>query len=313
MPALLAWGPGNPMHTLATFSIVACDLKAQAWGVAVASKFPAVGAVVPWAKAKAGAVATQALANTSFGPRGLELMGRGLSANTALERMLAADSDRANRQVGLVDSKGRSASYTGKKCMDWAGSRTGPCYAIQGNILAGVEVVSQMERAFVETRADLPHRLLAALEAGNRAGGDRRGRQSAALYVVKQKGGYGGRNDRWIDYRVDDHLYPIPRLVELLELHDLYFGKSPKKDRVRLSGAPLKELQEIMKALGYYTSSSSHYDDTTRAAFKAFIGNENFEERADPDAGWIDRPVFEYLVRKLKQQPALALGSEPHA
>ncbi len=301
------------MHRLATFSIVACDLKAQTWGVAVASKFPAVGAVVPWAKAKAGAVATQALANTSFGPRGLELMAHGLSANTALERMLARDPDRAHRQVGLVDAKGRSASYTGKACMDWAGSRTGPCYSIQGNILAGVEVVSEMERVFVETKGDLPHRLLAALEAGNRAGGDRRGRQSAALYVVKPKGGYGGHNDRWIDYRVDDHLYPIPRLGELLELHDLYFGKSPKKDRVHLTGAALKELQQIMKGLGYYTSSGAHYDETTRAAFRAFIGNENFEERADPEAGWIDRPVFEYLVRKLKKDASLALGPGQHA
>lgn len=281
--------------------------------MAVASKFPAVGAVVPWARAKAGAVATQALANTSFGPRGLELMGRGLSANTALERMLARDPDRAHRQVGLVDSKGRSASYTGKACMDWAGSRTGPCYSIQGNILAGVEVVSEMERAFVETKGDLPHRLLAALEAGNRAGGDRRGRQSAALYVAKPKAGYGGNNDRWIDYRVDDHLYPIPRLGELLELHDLYFGKSPKKDRVQLTGVALKEMQQIMKGLGYYTSTGSHYDETTRAAFRVFIGNENFEERADPEAGWIDRPVFEYLVRKLKKDPALAPGPEQHA
>ncbi len=308
MPGMIA-----TMHRLATFSIVACNPKEQAWGVAVASKFPAVGAVVPWAKAKAGAVATQALANTSFGPRGLELMSKGISAGTALERMLARDPDRNHRQVGLVDSKGRSATYTGKACMEWAGGRTGPCYAIQGNILAGPEVVSEMERAFIETKGDLPHRLLAALDAGNRAGGDRRGRQSAALYVVKPKAGYGGHNDRWLDYRVDDHLYPIPRLAELLELHDLYFGKSRKKDRVRLTGDVLRELQEIMKGLGYYTSSSPHYDETTRAAFKAFIGNENFEERADPDAGWIDRPVFEYLVRKLKKDPALALGSEQHA
>ncbi len=288
------------MHRLATFSIVACDLRAQAWGVAVASKFPAVGAVVPWAKAKAGAVATQALANTSFGPLGLELMGRGLSAKTALDRMLAQDRDRAHRQVGLVDSKGRSASYTGKSCGEWAGGRTGPSYAIQGNILAGAPVVGEMERAFLEAKGDLPHRLLTSLEAGSRAGGDRRGRQSAALYVVKAKAGYGGRNDRWIDYRVDDHLNPIAQLAELLELHALYFGKSPKSERVRLTGAALKDIQQIMKGLGYYTSSSPRYDETTRTAFRAFIGNENFEERADPDAGWIDRPVLEYLVRKLK-------------
>ncbi len=288
------------MHQLATFSIVACDLKARAWGVAVASKFPAVGAVVPWAKAKVGAVATQATANTAFGPAGLDLMGRGLSAATALDRLLAKDPDREDRQVGIVDSKGRSASFTGASCSEWAGGRNGPSYAIQGNILAGAAVVGEMERAFVETKGDLPHRLMASLEAGSRSGGDRRGRQSAALFVVKAKAGYGGRNDRWIDYRVDDHLNPIAKLAELLELHVLYFGKSPKSDRVRLTGAALRDIQQIMERLGYYTSSSTRYDETTRTAFRAFIGNENFEERADPDAGWIDRPVLEYLVRKLK-------------
>lgn len=288
------------MHQLATFSIVACDLKVQVWGVAVASKFPAVGAVVPWAKAKAGAVATQALANTAFGPRGLELMGEGLAAQTALDRMLARDPDREHRQVGLVDSKGRAASFTGKACPEWAGGRTGPCYAIQGNILAGAAVIGEMERAFIESKGDLPHRLLSALEAGSRAGGDRRGRQSAALYVVKPKGGYGGHNDRWVDYRVDDHLNPIHQLGELLELHGLYFGKSPRSERVRLTGAALRDMQEIMKGLGYYTSTSNRYDETTRTAFRVFIGNENFEGRADPEAGWIDRPVFEYLLRKLK-------------
>ncbi len=291
----------KPVHALSTFSIVACDLRAGAWGVAVASKFPAVGAVVPWARAKVGAVATQALANTTFGPRGLELMAKGLSAPTALDRMLSRDPDREHRQVGLVDSRGRSASFTGKACNDWAGGHIGPGYAIQGNILTGVQVVGQMEHVFLETKGDLPRRLLAALEAGSQAGGDRRGRQSAALYVVKAKAGYGGHNDRWIDYRVDDHLNPIPRLIELLELHELYFGKSPKSERIRLTGAALKDMQGIMRRLGYYTSSSTRYDETTRAAFRAFIGNENFEERADPEKGWIDGPVFEYLLRKLKQ------------
>lgn len=302
-----------PMHKLATFSIVACDLKAQAWGVAVASKFPAVGAVVPWAKSKAGAVATQAYANTSFGPGGLELMARGLSAGTVLERLLARDPDREQRQVGLVDAKGRSASFTGRECTDWAGGRTGPGYAIQGNILAAPAVVGEMEHTFVETKGDLPHRLMAALDAGSRAGGDRRGRQSAAILVVKPKAGYGGHNDRWIDYRVDDHLNPISQLSELLELHGLYFGKSPKADRIRLTGPALKDIQQIMKGLGYYTSSGSRYDETFRTAFKAFINNENFEERANPEEGWIDGPVFEYLVRKLKKDPVSTPPSEPHA
>jgi uncharacterized Ntn-hydrolase superfamily protein len=288
------------MQTVATFSIVACDLKAQAWGVAVASKFPAVGAIVPWARAKAGAVATQALANTSFGPRGIDLLASGRSAYDALRELLARDRDREHRQVGIVDAQGGSATFTGKLCPDWAGGVSGPAYAIQGNILSGPDVVGQMEQTFLETRGDLPARLLAALEAGGQAGGDRRGRQSSALIVVKPRAGYGGHNDRWIDYRVDDHLNPIPRLSELLEIHRLYFGKSPSSQRVRLQGEAVKEVQGIMKGLGYYTPTDGQYDDATREAFRAFIANENFEERADPDAGWIDRPVLEYLLKKLK-------------
>ena len=288
------------MQPVATFSIVACDLKAQAWGVAVASKFPAVGAIVPWARAKAGAVATQALANTSFGPRGIELLASGRSAYDTLRELLARDRDREHRQVGIVDAQGGSATFTGKLCSDWAGGLSGPAYAIQGNILSGPDVVGQMEQTFLETHGDLPARLLAALEAGGRAGGDRRGRQSSALIVVKPRAGYGGHNDRWIDYRVDDHLNPIPRLAELLEIHRLYFGKSPSSQRVRLQGEAVKEVQSIMKGLGYYIPTDGEYDYATREAFRAFIANENFEERADPDAGWIDRPVLGYLLKKLK-------------
>ncbi len=288
------------MINISTFSIVACDLKSQAWGIAVASKFPAVGAVVPWARAKAGAVATQANANTTYGPRGLEIMSGGLSAEETLAKLLSHDREREHRQVGLVDSKGGSASFTGKSCNVWAGSLSGPGYAIQGNMLAGTEVVQKMEHAFLEARGELPDRLIAALDAGNRAGGDRRGRQSAAILVVKSKAGYGGHNDRWMDYRVDDHLNPIPRLEELIELHRLYFGKSPKSERVPLEGKVVKDMQKIMKDLGYYTPTHGEYDDATREAFSAFIGNENFEERADPNKGWIDGPVLEYLMKKLK-------------
>ena len=288
------------MHNVATFSIVACDLRAQAWGVAVASKFPAVGAIVPWARAKAGAVATQATANTSFGPRGIDLMGSNHTAYETLRELLSRDRDREHRQVGIVDARGGSATFTGKLCSDWAGGVSGQGYAIQGNILSSPDVVRQMEQTFLEHRGDLPARLLAALEAGGHAGGDRRGRQSAALIVVKPKAGYGGHNDRWIDYRVDDHLNPIPRLVELLEIHRLYFGKSPSSQRVRLQGETIRDVQTIMKSRGYYTPTDGQYDDATREAFRAFIANENFEERADPDAGWIDRPVLDYLLKKLK-------------
>ena len=282
-----------------TFSIVACDLGEKAWGVAVASKFPAVGAVVPWAQAGAGAVATQSYANTSFGPRGLELMAAGLSAEATLAKLLEGDEEREKRQVGLVDAQGHAATFTGYECFAWAGGLTGPGYAIQGNILAGEQVIGAMQKAFLETKGSLPSRLHAALLAGDRAGGDRRGRQSAAIYVVKPNGGYGGFIDRWIDYRVDDHAAPLPRLGELLELHELYFGKSAEHERVALKGESLRQLQGIMIHLGYMQGKAdSAYDEPTQTALRAFTGNENFEERCDLEAGWIDRPVLEYLLKK---------------
>ena len=284
-----------------TFSIVACDLEEPAWGVAVASKFPAVGAIVPYAKAGAGAVATQSFANTSFGPRGLALMGTGFSARETLERLLEDDPDKELRQFGLVDAKGGSATFSGSGCFAWAGGVAGNGYAIQGNILAGEQVVPAMEKAFVDAKGNLPTRLHAALLAGDRAGGDRRGRQSAAIYVTKPKAGYGGYLDRWVDYRVDDHEDPVLRLGELLEMHELYFGKSPENERVEISGDVLQRLTVILSQAGYLTA-----DKPFATAFNEFIGNENFEERADPDAKWIDGPVLEYLIRKFKNKPVVA-------
>ncbi len=282
-----------------TFSIAACDLKERAWGVAVASKFPAVGAVVPWAQAEAGAVATQAYADPSFGPRGLEMFASGLSAEETLSRLLEGDDDREQRQVGLVDAQGQAATFTGSACFHWAGGLAGPGYAIQGNILVGEHVITEMEKAFLGSDESLPYRLYAALLAGDRSGGDRRGRQSAAIYVAKPGGGYGGKLDHWIDYRVDDHKDPVPRLGELLELHELYFGKSDKKDRVRLQGEPLHKLQDILIRLDYLQGKADgDYDELTKAALRAFTGNENFEERVDLEEGWIDRPVLEYLFKK---------------
>ena len=276
-----------------TFSIVACDLEEQTWGVAVASKFPAVGAVVPWAQASAGAVATQSFANTSFGPHGLALMATGFSAQETLEQLLKDDPDKELRQVGLVDAHGGSGTFSGSGCFAWAGGVIGKGYAIQGNILAGGKVVPAMERTFLKAKGSLPARLHAALLAGDRAGGDKRGRQSAAIYVVKPQGGYGGYLDRWLDYRVDDHIDPVPRLGELLEMHDLYFGKSDEKERVNLKGKALEQLTNILTREGYLKKENDF-----RAAFNEFIGNENFEERADPEATWIDKPVLKYLVMK---------------
>ncbi len=283
-----------------TFSIVAYDAAESAWGVAVASKFPAVGAVVPWAQAECGAVATQSFANTAFGPLGLELMGAGgLNAESALAKLLADDSQPESRQVGLVDAKGGSATFSGADCFDWAGGVTGPGYAIQGNILAGSEVVEKMESAFLGAQGNLAGRLYAALLAGDRAGGDRRGRQSAAILVVKARGGYGGFNDRMIDYRIDDDPDPVLRLGNLLELHSLYFGKSPESERVVLSGEPLIKIQAMLHRLGYLAQEPNGlYDELTKAAFSAFIGNENFEERCDPSLGWVDAPVLDFILRK---------------
>ena len=282
-----------------TFSIVACEVDQKTWGVAVASKFPAVGAVVPWAQAGAGAVATQSFANTSFGPRGLELLAGGLTAEETLSRLLADDPEREHRQVGIVDAQGGSATFTGKDCFTWAGGVIGTGYAIQGNILASDQVVPTMQKAFLETKGELPERLHAALLAGDRAGGDKRGRQSAALYVVKPQGGYGGYLDRWMDYRVDDHTDPVLRLGDLLELHRLYFNKSPQTERLVLAGEALTRLQEILARVGYYRGpANGQLNKATRSALNAFIGNENFEERCDVQAGWMDQPVFAYLMKK---------------
>ena len=282
-----------------TFSIAAYDQQEKSWGIAVASKFPAVGAVVPWARAGQGAIATQAFANTSFGPQGLELLKKGLDAESTLARLLAADPGRETRQVGLVDDQGRSATFTGSECMDWAGGISAPGYAIQGNILAGKQVVQAIEATFLSTPGSLAARLHAALLAGDRAGGDRRGRQSAALLVVKAEGGYGGFNDRFLDYRIDDDADPVIKLGELLQLHSLYFDKSPENERVRLADEPLINMQKIMYQLGYLKGMpGASYDTATREALSAFVGNENFEERCDPAAGWIDQPVYDFILRK---------------
>jgi len=281
-----------------TFSIVAYDPRLKAWGVAVASKFPAVGAVVPWVRAGDGAVATQSYANTSFGPRGLELMGSGLSAAETLERLLADDEGRAQRQVGLVDASGEPATYTGEACHAWAGGMTGKHYCVQGNILAGQAVVEAMAAGFEGAPGGLPARLLAALLAGDRAGGDRRGRQSAAIYVARAAGGYGGLNDRWIDYRVDDDPDPVPRLQDLFELHGLYFGESEPAARLAIEGEVQQQLGKILAAHGYLQPEHAESPEAFTSALNEFIGNENFEERADASAGWIDEPVYAFLLKK---------------
>jgi uncharacterized Ntn-hydrolase superfamily protein len=203
-----------------TFSIVAFDSATGDLGIAVASKFLAVGAVVPWARAGIGAVATQASADTRWGARGLEHLQRGADPKETIKRLHTQDeaTETPRRQVGIVDARGRSASFTGRECVDWAGGRVGLHYACQGNILVGPEVVEAMASAFENGSGDLAQRLVDALAAGQAAGGDRRGQQSAALLVVREGGGWHGYNDRYIDVRVDDHATPIDELRRIVQL-----------------------------------------------------------------------------------------------
>ena len=230
--AVIAWwssasGPRAADDPLVeTFSIVAFDPEKKEWAVAVASKYLAVGSVVPWAKADVGAVATQSYANTSFGPNGLAMLAEGKSADEVLKTLTDADKMRDVRQVGVVDAKGGAANFTGAKCNPWAGGKKGENYTCQGNLLAGPEVVDAMADAFEKTKGPLAWRVVAALEAGESKGGDKRGKQSAAVLVVRDKGGAGGYNDRSIDFRVDDHKEPIPELARILALKI----KRPSKD-----------------------------------------------------------------------------------
>jgi uncharacterized Ntn-hydrolase superfamily protein len=210
-----------------TFSIVAYDPDKQEWGVGVASKFLAVGAVVPWAKAGVGAIATQSLANTTYGPKGLELLAQGKSAEEVLKTLTDDDKGKANRQVGILDAKGNPATFTGEKCNAWAGGKTGNHYACQGNILAGEAVVNDMAKAYEDAKGPLAWRIIAALEAAEKAGGDKRGKQSAAILVVREGKGYAGFNDRMIDFRVDDHANPIDELGRILGLR----MKRPKAEK----------------------------------------------------------------------------------
>ena len=208
---------------VATFSVVGYDPRTGELGIAVQSKFFGVGSVVPWAKAGVGAVATQAWANVNYGPEGLRLLASGKSAQETVDALTAGDEDRERRQLGIVDAKGRSASFTGKACIAFAGHRVGQDFCVQGNILVGKKVITEMAAAFEVARSkkgtELADWLMAALKAGQAAGGDRRGQQSAALMVVREKGGYMGMNDRFIDLRVEDHKEPIAELARLLEIH----------------------------------------------------------------------------------------------
>ena len=220
--------------SVATYSIAACDLDAGQWGVATQSKFLGVGSVVPWAEPQVGAIATQAYANPRYGPDGLALLREGASAEEVVERLTQADDGRDHRQLGVVDGKGGSASFTGSECMDWAGGRTGPCYAAQGNILVSAETVDAIAESFERTAgAPLAERLIDCLDAAQAAGGDRRGQQSAALIVVERDAGYAGLSDSIVDLRVDEHERPLEELRRIYGMHQAIFGKTPERALAR--------------------------------------------------------------------------------
>ena len=263
-----------------TFSLVARSSDGSQWGVAVASRFLAVGAAVPAAGYAVGAIATQSFANLAYRPDGLAMLGRGLPAQQVLDALTAADELREQRQAGVVDRAGGAATFTCRQCHAWAGGRTGDGWAAQGNILTGPEVVDALASAYEGTAGPLAVRLATALLAADRAGGDRRGRQSAALLVVSEGGGYGGGSDVLVDLRVDDHPDPCPELLRLLDLHTLYFGKPDPDTLLPLTGALEQEVGERLARLGF-------------ASLDDWAGVVNLEERLVP--GSIDPLVLDQL------------------
>jgi uncharacterized Ntn-hydrolase superfamily protein len=316
-----------------TYSIVALDPATGDLGIAVQSKFLAVGAVVPWAVAGVGAVATQSFANVTFGPEGLALMSGGASAQKALDNLVAADPLRSQRQVGVVDAHGGSATHTGAACFAWAGGRAGPGFAAQGNILAGASVVDGLVDTLSGGGRPFPELLVACLAAADAQGGDRRGRESASLLVVRAGGGYGGGNDRWIDLRVDHHDDPIGELARHLELHHLYLDRPDVTDLVGLDATLAAECRSLLTKLGAGPGGRfgsvyqpmdpaaaaaaavaagesgerpmtgtprplpSNWDLDWQQALWDWMGVENLEERSAAP-GWIDPRVLAVLRAK---------------
>ena len=267
---------------VSTYSICGCDLIAGQWGVATQSKFLAVGSVVPWAVPKVGAIATQSYANPRYGPDGLALLRDGLSAEEVVQRLTAADEDREVRQLGVVDGQGRAATFTGSACHAWAGGRTGAAYAAQGNILVSGATVDALAGTFEKTAGSpLVERLLDCLDAAEAAGGDSRGRQSAALLVVERDGGYAGLSDSLVDLRVDDHEDPLGELRRIYGIHDVLFGKTPREEWITVDDAMRAELDELLGRVGHETLAD-------------WAGVENLEERVDGEDE-VDRLVLARL------------------
>lgn len=277
-----------------TFSIVAYDPTNGDLGIAVASKFLAVGSVVPWAQAGVGAIATQSWANTRYAPLALEMLKQGLTPAQAGAALTASDAAAAQRQFGIVDAHGRGFTFTGAQCFSWAGGIVGNHFSAQGNILAGPQVADALAYTFDNAQGDLAERLLNALAAGQRAGGDKRGQQSAALLVVRARGGYGGFNDRYIDLRVDDHAAPVDQLKHLLALHRLYLNKSNPDDLIAIDDKIARELQTLLAKRGYPVSVSGVWDEPSQMAFRELGGVENLEERLQ-EGPFVDQVVLKFL------------------
>ncbi len=285
---------------VATFSIAGFDSANGDLGVAVASRFLAVGAVVPHAASGVGAVATQSWANPAFGPGGLVLMSQGASAEDALNALIAADEERDARQVGIVDARGGSAAWTGAQCVPWAGHFIGEQFTCQGNILTGEQVVGEMAGAYRSAEGDLADRLLAALLAGEQAGGDTRGKQSAALLVVRKGGGYGGLSDRYIDIRVDDHPDPFTELSRLLRLWDATFLNRPGSRIIsRPEGEDVRTVQRMLHRAGLYQGDiTGVFDDATSAAVRRFRA-----EIGVRDGDWVDAFLMQALRTRAGRTP----------
>jgi uncharacterized Ntn-hydrolase superfamily protein len=271
---------------IATYSLAACDLDAGQWGVATQSKFLAVGSVVPWAEPRVGAIATQAYANPRYGSEGLALLREGLTAEQVVDRLTSADEGRDHRQLGIVDEDGHSASFTGEECLDWAGGRTGPCYAAQGNILVSAGTVDALAETFESSSGALADRLLDCLDAAQAAGGDRRGQQSAAILVVEKDGGYAKLSDVVVELRVEDHERPLEELRRLYRLHQALFGETPREEWLSVDDSLADELRARLAKLGY--------EGDLEDAFNRWAGNVNLEERVDGVAE-IDPVVLEEL------------------
>ena len=285
-----------------TFTIVAWDAETQAWGIATASKYLAVGAFVPHARADVGAIATQATGRMSYGIEGLRLLADGVGAADALRQMVEADAEASIRQVGIIDRTGHVAVHTGRDCMEWAGHRVGENHICLGNLLTGADVLGAMQDTFTSSRQRFAERLISALRAADTAGGDRRGRQAAALLVVRAGGGPGGDNDRYIDLRVDDDAQPIKKLEDLLRSHRVFFQVEQTRKPIEVDSTLARELQTILLKQGYLGGEPDGiWDVMSHQAFSNLVDDENLEDRWTIDnPNEVDPVLLDYLRQRFE-------------